>query len=147
MFTLNNNVLFQRITRDDFYSFWKLLTTRSIERPKFFIFEQENTCFTDISKMLNINKNIIFLILVFPIYLFSQNISESEIKSFAYQIIKESEYSVFVTLDSNNNIFFRELSEMIFTVFKNCWQLIIQRGINSLFLNKKTLVLLIYQRC
>ena len=78
------------------------MTTRSLERPKFFIFEQENNCFTDISKMLNINKNIIFLILAFPIYLFSQNISESEIKSVAYQIIKESEYSVLVTLDSNN---------------------------------------------
>ena len=52
--------------------------------------------------MLNINKNIIFLILAFPIYLFSQNISESEIKSVAYQIIKESEYSMLVTLDSNN---------------------------------------------
>ena len=68
--------------------FKKLLTTRSLERTKFFIFEQENTCFTDISKMLNINKNTIFLILAFPIYLFSQNISESEIKSVAYQIIK-----------------------------------------------------------
>ena len=78
------------------------MTTRSQEIPKFFIFEQENTCFTDISKMLNINKNIIFLILAFPIYLFSQNISESEIKSVAYQIIKESEYSMLVTLDSNN---------------------------------------------
>ena len=78
------------------------MTTRSLEIPKFFIFEQENTCFTDISKMLNINKNIIFLILAFPIYLFSQNISESEIKSVAYQIIKESEYSMLVTLDSNN---------------------------------------------
>jgi len=52
--------------------------------------------------MLNIKKNIIFLILAFPIYLFSQNISESEIKSVAYQIIKESEYSILVTLDSNN---------------------------------------------